>query len=237
MLNHKQSGGPMFTFSLPGGGSHTCTSVSYTTVVDLRCMLSLYRNRIFGFQGIRSCKTAFVIRMYLTPQGVPEFSRGVPTWWGAQGCSICVLFKNSHKVSNIMFFAQAQCVNFSQVLKLYLWESMNRLYFPSCLFVMLFRWPSLDYESLFLSSVHLPFFRTVEDRVENRRSESLECRTLHSFISAQIRSCKFWRCIAMHCSLWNTRSCSGPQPGGGQLPPPRSFQKRFESTKTFLVVK
>jgi len=40
-------------------------------------------------------RSVLVNRVYRTPQGVPEFSRGVPTWWGVYGCTRCVLFKNS----------------------------------------------------------------------------------------------------------------------------------------------
>jgi len=98
-----------------------------------------------------------VNRVYRTPQDAPEFSRGVPPWWDLQGCTRCVLFKNNHTVSHVMFFALAQCVNFSQILKSYLSENVNFLYFFACLFVMLVRWPSLDHESLFVSSVQPPF--------------------------------------------------------------------------------
>jgi len=67
-----------------------------------------------------------VNRVYRTPQGVSEFSKGVPSWWGIQGCTSWVLLKNNHNVSHIMFLALAQCVNFSQVLLLnpYLLESV-----------------------------------------------------------------------------------------------------------------
>jgi len=41
------------------GGSHPCTPVSHTTVVDLCCILSLYKNRI---TRIQSYKIAFVAR-------------------------------------------------------------------------------------------------------------------------------------------------------------------------------
>jgi len=97
-----------------------------------------------------------VNRVYRTPQDAPEFSRGVPSWWGLQGCTRCVLFKNNHIVSHVMFLVLAQCVNFSQILKRYLSESVNFLYFLACFFVMLVRWPSLDHES-FVSSVQSPF--------------------------------------------------------------------------------
>jgi len=154
-----------------------------------------------------------VKRVYRTTHSAPDFSRGAPPWWGVQGCIRCVLFKSSHIVSNIMFFAAGQCDNFSQVLKPFLSRSMNCLHFVACLFVRLVRWPSLDHESFFLSSVQPPFFRT--DCLENVRCRSLEYRTLRSFIAAHIRSCMFWWWIAMHCSLWNTRSCSSAQPGPG----------------------
>ena len=91
--------------------------------------------------------------MYHTPQDVTEISWGVIPWWGVQGCTRCVLFKNSHIVSHVIFFALAQFVNFSQILKPCLSESVNFLYFAGCLFVMLVRWPSLDHESFFVSAV------------------------------------------------------------------------------------
>jgi len=37
-----------------GGGSYSCTLISYATVVDLWCIFLLYKNRITGFQGIES---------------------------------------------------------------------------------------------------------------------------------------------------------------------------------------
>jgi len=117
MLKHKQSGGPVFTFSLPGGDSHPCTTVSYTTVVDLRCMLSLYKNRIFGSQGIRSCKTALVIRMYLTPQGIPEiFFTGIfhfPGCTNVMGCTelyqICAVREQSHSLKHNVLCSSSLC--------------------------------------------------------------------------------------------------------------------------------
>jgi len=38
-----------------------------------------------------------------TRQGLPGFSRGVPLWWGVQGCVRCVLLKKNHIVSHITF--------------------------------------------------------------------------------------------------------------------------------------
>ena len=64
-----------------------------------------------------------VNRVYHTPQGVPEFFRGVRLWWGIQGCTRCVFFKNNHDVSHVMFFA-----------KPYLSGGVNCLSFPSYIF-------------------------------------------------------------------------------------------------------
>ena len=56
---YKQNGGSVFAFILSGGGSHPCTPVSYTTVVDLCHILSLYKNEI---TGIQSYKIVFAAR-------------------------------------------------------------------------------------------------------------------------------------------------------------------------------
>jgi len=76
-----------------------------------------------GFRPICLYSAAVLVnRVYRTPQGVPEFSRGVPPRWGVQGCTICVFSKNSHIASHSMFFALAQCANISQALKSYTGE-------------------------------------------------------------------------------------------------------------------
>ena len=49
------------------------------------------------------CSPVLVNRVYCTPQGVPEFSKGVPPRWGVQGCTSWMLFRNNHIVSPIMF--------------------------------------------------------------------------------------------------------------------------------------
>jgi len=60
MQKYKLSRDPVFAFSLLGEGSHPCNPVSHTTIVDLCCILSLYKNRITGFQGEQSYKMVFV---------------------------------------------------------------------------------------------------------------------------------------------------------------------------------
>jgi len=52
--------GPVFTFILARGRFAFCTPVSSATVVDVCCILSLYKNRLAGFQGMQSCKIVFV---------------------------------------------------------------------------------------------------------------------------------------------------------------------------------
>ena len=79
-------------------------------------------------------RAVLVNRVYRTPQGVPEFSRGVPPM-GCTGCTRCVFFKNSHIASHSMFFALAQCANLSQALKSYIGECELSLF--SRLFVIL----------------------------------------------------------------------------------------------------
>ena len=48
-----------FYLACYGGGFHLCTPVSHITVVDLCCILSLYKYRI---KGIQSYKIVFVPR-------------------------------------------------------------------------------------------------------------------------------------------------------------------------------
>jgi len=106
-------------------------------------------------------------------------------------------------------------------------------------FVATVLWPSLHYQS-FLSSVQPPFFETVQGRVENKRSGSPECRTLHCFIPAQIHTCMLLRFIAMYCSLWNTRSCSGLKLGAGNrvIAPTQKFSiALWKHQKNFSVVR
>jgi len=54
---YKQNGVSVFAFILSGEGSHPCTFVSHTTVLDLCCILQLCKNRI---TGIQSYKIVFV---------------------------------------------------------------------------------------------------------------------------------------------------------------------------------
>ena len=106
--------------------------VSYTTVVDLRCMLSLYKNRIFGFQGIRSCKTAFFIRMYGTPHGVPEFYQGCTNVIGCTGVlQMCAVQEQSHSLKHNLLFSSSVCELFTSFKTVSFGE--YRLYFPACL--------------------------------------------------------------------------------------------------------
>jgi len=56
---YKQMGAQFLHLSCQEGGSHPCTSVSHATVVDLCCILSLYKNRI---TRIQSFEIAFVAR-------------------------------------------------------------------------------------------------------------------------------------------------------------------------------
>ena len=52
---------PVFALSIAKQkGSHPCIHVSYANVVDLCCIISLYKNSITGFQDVQSCKTLFV---------------------------------------------------------------------------------------------------------------------------------------------------------------------------------
>jgi len=50
---YEQNGGAVFAFTYQGRGSHPCTPVSHNTVVDLCCILSLYKNRITGMQSYK----------------------------------------------------------------------------------------------------------------------------------------------------------------------------------------
>jgi len=96
-------------------------------------------------------KAVLVNWVYCTPQGVPEFSRGVSPWWGVQGCTRCVLLKNNH-ISHIKFLALHQFVYFAQFLKPYLSECefLNCPSFLDSLFVILVRWPSRDHVSFYV---------------------------------------------------------------------------------------
>jgi len=164
-----------------------------------------------------------VNRVHCTPQDAPEFSRGVPPWWGLQGCTRCVLFKDNHTVSHVMFFALVGSVNFSQILKPYLSENVKFLYFVACLFVILVRWPSLDHESFFVSSVQSPFLGHL--RIAWSTS-GINCwNTAYFTVSSLPR----WAVAPFGTALqFTTRSCSGPQA-------PWNFQIRFESIKKILV--
>ena len=122
-----------------------------------------------------------VNRVYRTPQGVSEFSKGVPSWWGIQGCTSWVLLKNNHNVSHIMFLALAQCVNFSQVLLLnpYLLESViswiTRLFPLVCYIVLLIRrWSSCDHVTIVWSRIlSFPFNAAVRDALLGKDWEPL----------------------------------------------------------------
>ena len=73
-----------------------------------------------------SIKAVLVNRVYRTPQGVPEFSRGVPTWWGVPD----VCSSRTVTLSHICLLLKRRCANFSQILKPHLSGGVHCLSFP-----------------------------------------------------------------------------------------------------------
>jgi len=53
MPKYKQNGDSVFAFTCQGRVSHACNPVSHTTVIDLCCILSLYKTRITGMQSYK----------------------------------------------------------------------------------------------------------------------------------------------------------------------------------------
>ena len=96
---------------------HLCSNRTRYFIIHGKKQCNSHTRKWVRSRRLNQCLWTGVCR---TPQGVPEFSRVVPPWWGVQGCNRCVLCKNSHNLSHIMFLAPTQCLNFSQVL--------NRIY-------------------------------------------------------------------------------------------------------------
>jgi len=65
-----------------------------------RMQILQHQVSLHGLENWQSVpRPVLVNRVCRTPQGVPEFFRSVLSWWTAEGCSRCVLFKNNHIVS------------------------------------------------------------------------------------------------------------------------------------------
>ena len=75
---YKQNGGSVFAFTCQGWGSRPYTPVRHTTVVDLCCILSLYKYRITGIQSYKivSVALAYNIRCILH-QSCPMKTRNI----------------------------------------------------------------------------------------------------------------------------------------------------------------
>ena len=128
---------------------------------------------------------------------------------------MCAFQEYHHTVSHVMFFALFQCVNFSQILKPYLSENVKFLYFLACLFVILVRWPSLDHESFFVSSVQPPFIGHLRIALS---TSGINCWNAAYFTVSSLPRCAV---APFGTALqFTTRSCSGPQA-------PWNFQSRI----------
>ena len=68
--------------------------------ITARMQILQHQVSLHGLENWQSVpRPVLVNRVCRTPQGVPEFFRSVLSWWTAEGCSRCVLFKNNHIVS------------------------------------------------------------------------------------------------------------------------------------------
>ena len=122
-----------------------------------------------------------------------------------------------------MFFALAQCVNFSQILKPYLSENVVSVF--SCLFVCNVGQMTITWSRILLCKFSAAtVFRTL--RIVWRTS-GINCWNAVYFTVSSLPRCAVATPFGIELQF-TIRSCSGPQA-------PWNFQSRIESVKNILV--
>jgi len=122
-----------------------------TEVYSIKCWM-------FVLEGVQNCqlltilvlsnlwnvtRAVLVNRVYRTPQVVPEFSSGVPPWWGVQRCTRYVLLKNSHIVSQ-----GVQTIETTFIWDLFIW---NHIHLRPHSFETAFIWDLFIWDHIHLS--------------------------------------------------------------------------------------